>query len=321
MKLLIQLVLTGSVIVVAAGAEQKYYVDDGCHTDKAINVDFSYQVESSTAGVRCCETKQDNTATCTTPDDFQCPRDNVTFGEAEKMCTKDSLTLRLCTKEELLRNICCKTGGNCDRFAVWTSTPEPEHCQLGTMGKWTDEEQQCGERTRTVKEEKYGGDTCETVGAGDVACIAGDCGKETKSCPVGYKKLEKMVCSHIVGDYATIQEAISACSKDADCQAIYDSGCDGRTFSRCTKDATMSISPVSCIYEKPVCTFTDGDFQVGNKYLGTTNTEDECAMSVKSTFSSANGATWNSKHNHCYAQFGAKSVVSRDNYRACIFDT
>ena len=30
--------------------------------------------------------------------------------------------MRLCTKEELHNRICCGSGGDCDDYAVWTST-------------------------------------------------------------------------------------------------------------------------------------------------------------------------------------------------------
>ena len=101
---------------------EKYYVDDGCHDPnvekiKPDDVVGFYQSENLKAGVRCCSM---DGSKCETPG--RCNgRNGITFSEAVDECT--GMGLKLCTKEELLSEVCCATGGNCDSFAVWTSTP------------------------------------------------------------------------------------------------------------------------------------------------------------------------------------------------------
>ena len=119
--------------------EPRWYVDDGCHSECRIvngkphctdetNDDIvgEFQPNSFAAGIRCCSddrnTCKDNEAPCCKTQEGACPGD-ATHSEAEDMCLK--LGMRLCTKDELLDEICCKTGGNCDSYAVWTSTIEP----------------------------------------------------------------------------------------------------------------------------------------------------------------------------------------------------
>ena len=76
-----------------------------------------FQSRYSTAGVRCCS---EDGLTCDTPDGFKCATDHVNFVDAVSLCKTNGL--RLCTKDELLSEICCGTGGNCNSYAVWTST-------------------------------------------------------------------------------------------------------------------------------------------------------------------------------------------------------
>ena len=100
----------------------KYYVDDGCHSEKdgtPDNFPGSFMPKSFQAGVRCCDS---DTKTCMTP--LYCPYNDTSFDEAASRCA--SLGLRLCTKDELLSDICCETGGECDNYLVWTSTQESE---------------------------------------------------------------------------------------------------------------------------------------------------------------------------------------------------
>ena len=65
-----------------------------------------------------------------------------------------------------------------------------------------------------------------------------------------YIKLEKKVCTKIKGYYANLRDAELVCSKDANCLAIYDSQCDEKSFSLCTKKAKFINSKSSCVYEK-----------------------------------------------------------------------
>ena len=99
---------------------QEYYVDDGCHIEHGRikdDVIGFYHPKYLTAGVRCCST---DGSTCVTPG--RCDSEGqLTFAEATDQCT--AMGRRLCTKDELLSEICCGTGGMCDNFKVWTSTP------------------------------------------------------------------------------------------------------------------------------------------------------------------------------------------------------
>ena len=99
--------------------EVEYYVDDGCHSEGSTPDDVVgfYQSEDATAYIRCCST--DGT-TCSTESNCQNTNDLVTYADAETECAANGM--RLCTKDELLTDICCGTGGQCDSYAVWTST-------------------------------------------------------------------------------------------------------------------------------------------------------------------------------------------------------
>jgi len=99
--------------------EVEYYVDDGCHSENSTPDDVVgfYQSEDATAYIRCCST--DGT-TCSTESNCQNTNDLVTYADAETECAANGM--RLCTKDELLTDICCGTGGQCDSYAVWTST-------------------------------------------------------------------------------------------------------------------------------------------------------------------------------------------------------
>ena len=54
-----------------------------------------------------------------------------------------------------------------------------------------------------------------------------------------------------------------------------------------------------------------------DKKIGTTTTENECAVLVRENEPSANGATWGSS---CYAEFGATGTDGSDYWRTCLFD-
>merc|ERR1711899_573156 len=102
--------------------ETNYYVDDGCHSENNTPDDVIgfYQSESSTAFVRCCSTDAAGSIDCDTISNCQNTNDLVTYADAETECAANGM--RLCTKDELLTDICCGTGGQCDSYAVWTST-------------------------------------------------------------------------------------------------------------------------------------------------------------------------------------------------------
>ena len=89
----------------------------GCQTDhhSKDNVAGSYKPKAFKANVRCCSMEGDKCYTL-----GNCPDDAVGFDDARIKCK--SAGYRLCTKDELLSNVCCDTGGDCDIYAVWTST-------------------------------------------------------------------------------------------------------------------------------------------------------------------------------------------------------
>ena len=45
----------------------------------------------------------------------------MSFDDATTKC--EELGKRLCTKDELVSEICCGTGGMCNKYEVWSSTP------------------------------------------------------------------------------------------------------------------------------------------------------------------------------------------------------
>ena len=95
----------------------QWYVDDGCHTEVAEVTDDvagSYQSGSLKAGVRCCSGDGSQCDTVGT-----CPGESTYYDAVDKCA---AIGKRLCTKDELLSEVCCGTGGNCDSYAVWTST-------------------------------------------------------------------------------------------------------------------------------------------------------------------------------------------------------
>ena len=68
-----------------------------------------------------------------------------------------------------------------------------------------------------------------------------------------YMKLNKKFCSGRYGTYRTIQSAMTACSTDANCQGVYDKGCDatGYLIDLCPTSAIYKDSEEgSCIYQK-----------------------------------------------------------------------
>ena len=102
--------------------EEKFYVDDGCHSETEIQPvdDFvgSFKPKSFNAGARCCAY---DGSTCVTI--ISClDGESMSYDNAASHCAGSGR--RLCTKDELLSDICCGSGGDCDNFAVWTSTSE-----------------------------------------------------------------------------------------------------------------------------------------------------------------------------------------------------
>ena len=104
-----------------------FWVDDGCPKQGRV-VEGSYEAISFQAGVRCCS---DDGLQCITPG--KCPKDKMSKDDAALTCAglQAYAGYRLCTKEELSNNVCCLSGGNCDSYQVWTSTPKS-----GTYCSW-----------------------------------------------------------------------------------------------------------------------------------------------------------------------------------------
>jgi len=99
-----------------------FYVGDGCDSQGA-SYTGNYYPHSAALPVRCCS--MDGT-TCTTPgtcEDFK--KDRYDLQKSATICA--DLGRRLCTKNELSTGVCCSSGGGCDGYGVWTSTPEPEY--------------------------------------------------------------------------------------------------------------------------------------------------------------------------------------------------
>ena len=68
------------------------------------------------------------------------------------------------------------------------------------------------------------------------------------------------------------------------------------------------------------CTFVVGDGTGGTeKYIEKTTTENECADLVRRKETKANGATWGSENEKCYAEFGATGNSGTGSYRTCLF--
>ena len=74
-------------------------------------------------------------------------------------------------------------------------------------------------------------------------------------CIIGptYTKLEDKQCTNIYGRYNTVKEAKSICSLDAQCQGVYDNGCDAgiNDIFTCPLESIYGDSMRgSCIYNK-----------------------------------------------------------------------
>ena len=95
--------------------EDMYWTEDGC-SNNGTDAAGSWQSKSAQINVRCCT--YDGTQ-CGTPGD--CPDNKKSYDDAVAKCAENDR--RLCTKEELVSGACCGAGGDCDHYAVWTSTP------------------------------------------------------------------------------------------------------------------------------------------------------------------------------------------------------
>ena len=95
-----------------------FWVDDGC-PENGDDPEGEYKPKSSKECLRCCSA--DGKA-CNTPG--ECPGDKWTKDDAETRCAEEGEGYRLCTKEELKSEVCCGTGGSCDSYQIWTSTPQ-----------------------------------------------------------------------------------------------------------------------------------------------------------------------------------------------------
>ena len=68
-----------------------------------------------------------------------------------------------------------------------------------------------------------------------------------------YTKLSENNCyDDRYGSYYTIQEAMTDCSSDGNCQGVYDAGCDaqGGDIYLCSTSATFVNGSTSCVYQK-----------------------------------------------------------------------
>ena len=70
-----------------------------------------------------------------------------------------------------------------------------------------------------------------------------------------YAKLRSKHCSDDkYGSYTTIEAAQNACTRDNNCQGVYDEGCDALAgldgIFLCPKNAPYRTSGSSCIYQK-----------------------------------------------------------------------
>jgi len=71
-----------------------------------------------------------------------------------------------------------------------------------------------------------------------------------------------------------------------------------------------------------MCTFQDAYISGGNeKYVGNTETEDECVNLVRTKMPTAAGATYEPKTKHCDAEYGNFKfrTYSSTYYRSCLF--
>ena len=99
----------------------KYYVLDGCKknaNDFSPNFDPGYFAnEEITAQVRCCNI---DSSSCPSQSRSCANEDPLSYLQAKAYCEGEGL--RLCTKEEIEGKKCCGKGGQCDQYAIWTST-------------------------------------------------------------------------------------------------------------------------------------------------------------------------------------------------------
>ena len=95
---------------------EKFYIEDGCK--RVVYQTGELKMKSFQASVRCCSL---DGSKCSTPQN--CSTSNLMdYNGAHALCASSGK--RLCTKDELNTNMCCSTGGDCDRWLVWTSTRE-----------------------------------------------------------------------------------------------------------------------------------------------------------------------------------------------------
>lgn len=69
------------------------------------------------------------------------------------------------------------------------------------------------------------------------------------------------------------------------------------------------------------CTFTNGDLTGGDEErLANTNTESDCEYLVRSTRTTATGATWSPSRQQCYAEFGDQMGSTSGDWKTCLFN-
>ena len=67
--------------------------------------------------------------------------------------------------------------------------------------------------------------------------------------------MDNKYCAHSYGSYSSLNDAISACTADANCGNVFDQNCDNQEpFTLCETNEKIAVSNAlspSCIYERP----------------------------------------------------------------------
>ena len=93
---------SNQIFFIVEGAENAYYVDDGCRSENSTPDDYVgfYQSEYSEAYVRCCS---ENGNSCTTVNNCNNAANLMNYDDAQAECVERGM--RLCTMDELLTDI------------------------------------------------------------------------------------------------------------------------------------------------------------------------------------------------------------------------
>ena len=79
--------------------------------------------------------------------------------------------------------------------------------------------------------------------------------KKDVSMRVSFKKMDNQICQPTYKHYGTKREAFFTCRSDPNCKFVLDKDCthpndNGHVFFLCGKNSKISISNLSCIYDK-----------------------------------------------------------------------